>query len=171
MSETASSPMTASEHEIYNRFAVMMENFHGHFRRTWKRLQKASIPTVDAPSSVTPDQIVREGLFFCYRLTNHHNIEEKMFFPLLARKMPQFRGDDAVLLQQHRQIHQGLEGLQEYLENCRSRRSTFDHAVLKSKMDSWGDVLLLHLDQEVEMLGAEHMRKYWTLEEIMEMPL
>ncbi|KAL0934390.1 uncharacterized protein CTRU02_211189 [Colletotrichum truncatum] len=149
----------------------MMNTFHNHFRRTWKRLQDSCNTPVDGPPKMTSEQIVREGLFFCYRLTNHHNIEETIFFPLLARKMPEFRGEDAVVLEQHRQIHEGLENLQEYLEMCRSRKATLDLATLKSKMDPWSDVLLLHLDQEVEMLGAENMRKYWTREELQEMPI
>jgi len=43
--------------------------------------------------------------------------------------------------------------------------------VLREKMDSWGEVLWKHLDQEVETLGAENMRKYWTLEEMRKMPM
>ncbi|KAK1566045.1 uncharacterized protein LY79DRAFT_572948 [Colletotrichum navitas] len=115
---------------------------------------------------MTDDQIIREGLFLSYRLTNHHNLEESSLFPLLALKMPHFRVDDAVLVEQHRQIHGGLEVFQRYLENCRTRKSELELQTLKSKMDSRGDVLLLRLDQEVEMLGAENMKKYWTPEEM-----
>ena len=42
---------------------------------------------------------------------------------------------------------------------------------MKEKMDSWGEVLWKHLDQEVETLGAENMRKYWTLDEMKRMPM
>ncbi len=32
-----------------------------------------------------------------------------------------------------------------------------------TRPSKWGDVLWKHLDQEVKTLGAESMRKYWTL--------
>ncbi|KAF6804242.1 hypothetical protein CSOJ01_10329 [Colletotrichum sojae] len=169
VSEMAS--LSPADFEIFNRLADMMSTFHNHFRRTWKKLQNSCNPPVDGPPKMTDEQIVREGLFFCYRLTNHHDIEETMFFPMLARKMPEFSGTDAVLLEQHRQIHHGLEDMQQYLEECRSRKRRFDLPTLKGKMDPWGDVLLLHLDQEVEMLSAENMRRYWTREEMLEMPI
>ncbi|KAF3801509.1 hypothetical protein GCG54_00014724 [Colletotrichum gloeosporioides] len=197
--EPANGPLEPSEFDVYNRLSNMMQTFvssfvgeagsqrslvfsdlssnsdvfsvqHNHFRRTWKRLQDSTIPPVDGPPKMTDDQIVREGLFFCYRLTNHHNIEERSLFPMLAQKMPEFRGDNAVLLEQHWGIHHGLEDLQQYLEKCRSRKTKLDLAILRSKMEPWGHVLLLHLDLEVEMLGAENMRKYWTREEMLGMP-
>ena len=80
--------------------------------------------------------------------------------------MPEFRGGRAELLQQHREIHAGLDGFEEYLNKCRSRELDFEMDVLKSKMESWGEVLWKHLDQEVETLGAENMRKYWTKDEM-----
>ncbi|KAK2025890.1 hypothetical protein LX32DRAFT_595779 [Colletotrichum zoysiae] len=162
--------MTPLEFDTYNRLAVMMEKFHGYFRRTWKRLYHACTAP-DSTPKMTDDQIIREGLFLSYRLTNHHKIEESSLFPLLARKMPQFRGDDAMVVEQHRQIHDGLEEFQRYLESCRTRKSQLERQVLKGKMDLWGDVLLLHLDQEVQMLGAEIMKKYWTPEEMLGMPI
>ncbi|KAK1959948.1 hypothetical protein LY78DRAFT_707118 [Colletotrichum sublineola] len=170
VSEDCAKPMTPLEFETYNRLAIMMEKFHGYFRRTWRRLHHACTASDGSPM-ITDDQIIREGLFLSYRLTNHHNVEENSLFPLLARKMPQFRGDDALLVEQHRQIHGGLEEFRRYLESCRTRKTRLERRVLRSKTDSWGDVLLLHLDQEVEMLGAENMKKYWTPEEVLEMPI
>ncbi|KAK1997325.1 hypothetical protein LX36DRAFT_578669 [Colletotrichum falcatum] len=163
-------PMTPSEFDTYNRLAVMMDKFHGYFRRTWKRLYNACTAP-DGTRQMTDDQVIREGLFLSYRLTKHHHIEESSLFPFLARKMPQFRGDGSLLAEQHRQMHGGLEEFQRYLESCRTRKSRLELQVLKGKMDSWGEVLLLHLDQEVDVLGAENMKKYWTLEEMLGMPV
>ena len=70
------------------------------------------------------------------------------------------------LIQQHRAIHLGMEQFEKYLRDCRGKKIVFSLPVLKEKMDSWGDVLLKHLDQEVEELGAERMRRVWTLEEM-----
>ena len=38
-------------------------------------------------------------------------------------------------------------------------------------LDSFGGVLWQHLDEEVEQLGAENMRRFWTLEEMGRMPM
>lgn len=120
-------------------------------------------------------QLLDEGLQFAHQLTTHHGIEETYVFPVLAKKMPEFRngrgGGAAELLRQHRQIHAGLDGFEEYLTKCRSRELDFEMAVLKQKMESWGEVLWKHLDQEVETLGAENMRKYWTKEEVARLPM
>lgn len=95
----------------------------------------------------------------------HHSIEERYFFPLLAKKMPGFRKQDD-LLAQHRRIHAGLDMFKEYLEECRNGERELILKELKVIMELFGDVLWQHLDDEVKELGAENMRKYWTLAEI-----
>jgi hemerythrin-like domain-containing protein len=95
----------------------------------------------------------------------HHGVEERHVFPLLAKKMPAFR-KELELLAQHKEIHQGLEKFQEYLENCQTGEKELRLSEMKRLMDQFGDVLWRHLDEEVKELGAENMRKYWTLEEM-----
>jgi hypothetical protein len=89
--------------------------------------------------------------------------------------MPEFRDgkgkEKAELLRQHQQIHAGMDVMADYLRACRNREVDLELPVLKEKMDSWGDVLMKHLDQEVKTLGAENMRKYWTPEEIRAIPM
>lgn len=117
-------------------------------------------------------------------LEAHHRIEEEHLFPLLARKMPQFgsptpptRGKkggkkkDCELLKQHERIHEGMEGLEKYLRACRSGEVEFELGVLRERMESWGEVLMRHLDEEVEALGAENMRRFWTVEEVRGLPI
>jgi hypothetical protein len=78
---------------------------------------------------------------------------------------------DSDLIQQHRAIHAGMDVFEAYLRACRSRETELELSVLKEKMDTWGEVLFTHLDQEVRDLGAENMRKYWTLDEIRSIPM
>lgn len=118
---------------------------------------------------MTLKQLLRAGLDFGDHLTAHHGIEERIVFPALAKRMPEFdprRGD---LVAQHKQIHKGLDGLTAYLESVQSGEASLEAAVLKGKMESWGEVLWAHLDDEVRSLGAENMAKYWTKEEVMNM--
>lgn len=87
---------------------------------------------------------------------------------MLSRKMPQFQKQQH-LLEQHREIHKGLDLFQQYLRRCNSGQCELRLEELKEIMDGFGKVLWAHLDDEVKALGAENMRKYWTVQEMNEM--
>lgn len=121
-------------------------------------------------------QFLDEGLSLVRYLTAHHEIEESYLYPILARKMPSFRAasrgtPDCKLVRQHRAIHKGMDEFEAYLRACKSGEIDFEMSVLKEKMDSWGDVLFVHLDEEVDELRAENMRKYWTIAEVKAIPV
>ena len=143
-------------------------------------------------------QFIDEGLRLARYLEMHHSIEETHLYPLLGRKMPEFRsssaggggsrskgkgsssgggkkryqgGEDCELLRQHRMIHDGVDDMAEYLRRCRDRECELELGVLKGKVDPWGEVLMRHLDQEVRDLGADKMRRYWTLQEMKSFPM
>jgi len=164
--------LSSREFQIYNSMAEHMDYFHNHFRQTWNMLYSACTNN-KRPSSMSLKQFVNAGLQFVSHLTTHHGIEEQYIFPMLAAKMPEFKAgaNAAELLKQHKEIHRGLEVFEEYLKKCRSGETELDLRTLKTKMDTWGEVLWKHLDQEVKTLGAENMRKYWSLEEMRRMPM
>jgi len=164
--------LSSREFQIYNSMSEHMEYFHNHFRQTWNMLYGACTNN-KRPSSLSLKQFINAGLQFCSHLTTHHGIEEQYVFPMLAVKMPEFKAgpNAAELLRQHKEIHKGLDGFEEYLKKCKSGETELDLKTLKLKMDTWGEVLWKHLDQEVKTLGAENMRKYWTLEEMRRMPM
>lgn len=179
-------PLKGAEFRAYNRLAEHMDLFHAHFRTSWNTLWAAACAgNSGALGSGNKSQarqraraLVSEGLSFVAQLEMHHNIEETYIFPALARKMPEFqRGDGkkgggaAELLRQHEEIHVGMEGMRGYLRRCRDGEEDLDMAALKAQMQSWGTVLWTHLDQEVQTLGAENMRKYWTVDEIRRIPM
>ena len=89
---------------------------------------------------------------------------------MLSRKMPQFQKQEH-LLEQHREIHKGLDLFQAYLEKCRNGECELRLEELKEIMDGFGKVLWAHLDDEVKTLGAENMRKYWTVQEMNAIPM
>lgn len=115
-------------------------------------------------------QFIQLGTDLCKHLEMHHSIEEQYVFPMLAKKMPAFR-KELELLTQHKQIHAGLDVFGEYLSNCRNGEKELRLSEMKEIMDTFGTVLFAHLDDEVEQLGAENMRKYWSLEEMLRMPI
>lgn len=172
-------PLKGAEFRAYNRLAEHMDVFHAHFRTSWNALWAAACAgnSKGKASSRGGRSIINDGLAFISQLEMHHSIEETYIFPILARRMPEFRTDGkggkgaAELLQQHREIHDGMEGMREYLRACRDGEKELDMSTLKAQMENWGSVLWKHLDQEVETLGAENMRKYWTVEEIRRIPM
>ncbi|KAL6695076.1 hypothetical protein J3F84DRAFT_376050 [Trichoderma pleuroticola] len=158
-------PLTDHEFKNYNRLAERMELFHNNFRRSWNILWQACT-TGRRPQGMSIKQLLNIGTEFAEHLTIHHSIEETYFFPKLAQRMPEFNPKNGDLVKQHAQIHEGLEGFEKYLNEVKSGERDFELSVLKEKMESWGGVLWAHLDDEVRSLGAENMRKFWTLQEI-----
>ncbi|KAK1961613.1 hypothetical protein LY78DRAFT_661979 [Colletotrichum sublineola] len=163
-------PLTPAEFRVYNQMAEKMEYFHNYFRRQWTLLHDAAT-SGRRPRNMTLKQFLDTGLEFSRHLTAHHGIEEAHVFPMLAERMPEFRGGRAELLRQHKEIHKGLDAFEDYLRRCRDRETELELNVLREKMDGWGGVLWAHLDQEVATLGAENMRRYWTMEEVRRMPM
>lgn len=84
--------------------------------------------------------------------------------------MPAFQ-KELELLTQHKQIHDGMQKMEEYLDGCKAGEREMRMEELKTIMDSFGNVLWTHLDDEVTHLGADNMRKYWSLEEIKRLPI
>lgn len=190
--EEAKQAPKLSDHDfkIYNQLAVRMDYFvspflfwvtqepikrnftnktqHENFRRTWNLLWTYAT-TGKRQNGLTLKQLVRAGLDFGDHLTAHHGIEERLMFPVLAKRMPEFdprRGD---LVQQHKKIHKGLDGLQAYLRSVQQGDEALEAGALKQKMESWGTVLWEHLDAEVKTLGGDNMAKYWSKEDMMTM--
>ncbi|KAF5879706.1 putative neutrophil cytosol factor 2 protein [Botrytis fragariae] len=170
--EEALPKLSAADFKIYNSMAEHMNYFHNHFRQTWTLLKTATTNN-QRPRDLSLRQFLQTGLSFLSQLEVHHGIEEQHIFPVLARKMPEFANgkNAAELLRQHREIHKGMDVMQEYLEKCRDGETELSLKVLGEKMDGFGEVLWKHLDQEVETLGAENMRRYWSREEMRRMPM
>ncbi|OCK78955.1 hypothetical protein K432DRAFT_300900 [Lepidopterella palustris CBS 459.81] len=160
--------LTPVELRIFNRLAEHMDHFHNMFRRTWTTLHTACA-TDTRPPGMSIRAFLTTGLDFCAHLEAHHGIEEAHVFPVLARKMPAFRRE-LQLLSQHQEIHTGLEKMRAYLEECRRGERELRLGELKEVLDGFGSVLWTHLDEEVRELGAENMRRFWTVEEMRRMP-
>lgn len=159
--------LSAADFRVMNRLADLMNAYHNHFRYTWNMLYKACTSGT-RPPGMSIRGFISQGLHLCHSLTMHHTIEEQHVFPELAERMPAFGPHDH-LISQHEQIHEGLEKMEQYLDSCRSGERELRLAELKTIMDGFGEVLWTHLDDEVRMLGAENMRRYWTKDEILGM--
>jgi iron-sulfur cluster repair protein YtfE (RIC family) len=159
--------LSEADFRVYNRLAVMMDAYHNHFRHTWSMLYKAA-ETGSRPNGISMRQYLSYGLQLCRQLTMHHTIEEQYVFPELAERMPIF-GDHDQLINQHHEIHEGLEKMESYVRDCLYGEKELRMDELKKIMDSFGEVLWNHLDLEVKQLQADSMRRYWTKQEILGM--
>lgn len=84
--------------------------------------------------------------------------------------MPAFR-KELELLTQHKQIHAGIEKLEEYLEEVKASKRDLRLDELQVILDRFGPVLFAHLDAEVKELTADNLRKYYTLDEVKKLPM
>ena len=84
--------------------------------------------------------------------------------------MPAFQKSDE-LLKQHKLIHDGLDQFKACLDECSSGERELRLNELRKLMDGFGEVLWTHLNDEVKELGAENMRKFWSPEEMLRMPM
>lgn len=82
--------------------------------------------------------------------------------------MPVFQNgkEGGHLLEQHREIHKGMDELEGYMKDCRDGKRELELVEMKKVLDGFGGVLWQHLNDEVENLGPEKMRRYWSLEEV-----
>ena len=103
-----------------------------------------------------------------HRLTE--SAEEQHIFPVLAQRMPAFQ-KELELLTQHKQIHHGLDKFEAYIDDCKAGKRDMRMDELKEIMDSFGTVLWAHLQDEVNQLSVDNMRKYWSLEEVKRLPM
>jgi hemerythrin-like domain-containing protein len=156
--------LSVQDYKLYNKLAEHMEYFHNHFRHSWTLLYTACEEN-HRPQGMSIRQFLQIGLQLISHLETHHSIEEHYVFPNLAKKMPKFRQKDH-LINQHKQIHKGLEEMEKYLDGCRSGETELRLEELKKVRDGFGKVLWDHLDDEVNELKGENMRKFWTKEEM-----
>jgi hemerythrin-like domain-containing protein len=102
----------------------------------------------------------------------HHTIEERHIFPLLAKYMPKFGiGADEVHIKSHRAIHDGLENLEKLVAKWKAEPSKYSPTEMRACLDGFRDVLFDHLDEEVEDLRGQNLKKYMTLEQLATIPI
>lgn len=169
----------------------MMEYYHNNFRQyffplslfthfpttnttslsTWNQLYAACSPSSTSSSPTLPaSRLTSLSLSFIQHLTIHHDIEEQHIFPILASRMSEFQ-PGAKALEQHKLIHAGLDRLEEYMVDVKRGERELRREEVKGILDAFGSVLWSHLEEEVQCLGAERMRRSWSREEIARLPM
>lgn len=159
----------------WNRLADGMDRFHNHFRWEYKNVYDNALGGYAKKRGQNLQRFLREAEQLAHHLDMHHRIEEAYIFPLLAKKMPQFKDggrDKGAHIKAHKGIHDGLERYQAYINKSKADPDSYDGAQLRKIMDSFHDVLFNHLDEEVKDLGAESVQKAgFTLDELKRFPM
>jgi len=148
----------------WNRLATSMQYFHDFFETEYNDIYKLADGSYNEQHMTLP-MFLRKIFAWKRHLETHHAIEERFFFPILAKRMPAF-ADDEQHKKSHEDIHKGLEELGTHLKTWTGTPTTYSPETLRKCLDSFGDVLLRHLKEEVQDLRAENMKKYWKLEEV-----
>ena len=162
MTDQNTTPLSPYDFEFYNRLAEEMEYYHSMLRSSWNTVYNGTAPGSKKPS---PSQLISSGIHFCRHLEGHHNIEETIWHPVLGKKMHAWR-PGGFATQQHKEMHAGLDIMLPYLEACRKGEKELRREELRRIMDGFGALLWRHLDEEVQELGAENMRRFWSKEEV-----
>ncbi|TFK75388.1 hypothetical protein BDN72DRAFT_811004 [Pluteus cervinus] len=154
------------EERRWNRLQNLMMNFHGHFKSEFNTLHELADGSYTR-RGLSLSNYLRTASRFVHELTMHHTIEEQYFFPMLAKKMPEFSvNSDAAHMISHAGIHRGLDDLTALVRSCQADRTTYSPEKMRECLDSFRDVLFNHLDEEVADLAGENLRKHFTLEEL-----
>ncbi|CAL1706906.1 unnamed protein product [Somion occarium] len=160
---------TAQEERKWNHLGMLMERFHNHFKVEFNAIYEMADGSF-ARRGLSLGLYLRQAEELRRYLTTHHTIEERHVFPVLAKRMSSFSNDE-VHIKSHHAIHEGLNKLGEIIHKWKADPSTYSPQEMRDCLDSWREVLFKHLDEEVEDLSGDNMKKYWTLEEMDLLPM
>ncbi|GAA5989129.1 hypothetical protein JCM10908_001171 [Rhodotorula pacifica] len=163
----APEPKTAAERRDWDRMSSRMEGFHTYFRQSFKQLFELADGSF-AKHGLSVKDFMGVAESFHEHLGFHHGIEEQHIFPVLAKRMPQFRDDHQ---EEHDAIHKGMDELLALISKYRSDPTSYSPDDFRRNLASWGPLLFYHLDAEVETLKPDILRRYWTIEEVRRLPM
>jgi hemerythrin-like domain-containing protein len=107
---------------------------------------------LQAPN-VKLDKDIEDFTTFMYAWTvlihEHHGNEEKFFFPWLEEDIG-VAGYMEKNIEQHHAFAPGMKRFDEYVTALRAGTEKFDGAKVRSIIDDFGEILALHLKEEIE---------------------
>ncbi|GAW05199.1 hypothetical protein LENED_007040 [Lentinula edodes] len=154
----------------WNKLNVTMKIFHEGFKEEFNTLYELSDGSFNK-RGWSLGTYLENAKRFDYHLTMHHTIEEAYIFPILGKRMKQFSESEGLHLESHKGIHDGLERLKTLVQQYKSGPHTYNPTEMRAFLDSFREVLFSHLDQEVEDLRGDNLKKYFTLQEVESIPI
>jgi len=95
---------------------------------------------------------------------HHHSAEETFTFPSYEAKLG--KGAMSINLEQHEKFVPQAEQLEKYLKDVQEGKDKYDGKRIVDTIESFGDVMLEHLNAEVETLESSRMRAAFTEQEL-----
>ncbi|KAJ7072281.1 hemerythrin HHE cation binding domain-containing protein [Mycena amicta] len=175
------------ERNKWNRLSETMSSFHNYFKQEFNSLYEV-LRAYESPTQIYSRIQLADGSFtkrglslnlyldmarkLNHHLTMHHTIEERHIFPVLSLKMKQFSTEtEEGHIDSHKGIHEGLEDLETLVKKFKKDPTTYSPDEMRACLDGFREILFTHLDQEVEDLRGENLKKYLTLQELEMLPV
>ncbi|KAJ7451705.1 hypothetical protein FB451DRAFT_1284077 [Mycena latifolia] len=98
---------------------------------------------------------------------HHHDLEETFYFPELEKKLGKGALSDSVA--QHHEFVPQLVELKGYLEDVKASKETYNGPLLVERINSFSDVMINHLNEEIPNLESSRMREVFTEKELKDM--
>lgn len=90
---------------------------------------------------------------FCIMLHDHHDNEERFYFPWLEEYIG-IKNYMEKNVEQHHAFAPGLKQWEDYIAALKAGKETFDGAKIRSIIDGFGPIFFQHLKEEVESFVA-----------------
>lgn len=157
----------------FGRVAEHMKLFHNGFRRDFSNIYDLADSYKDNGMSLPRYLQYASSLY--EHLEMHHKIEETYIFPILAKKMDVFKANSDHE-QEHAQMHKVLQEYDTYIKDClglgaSAEKIKFESSKFRGIMDDLKNILFKHLDHEEHSLSGPEMKKFWTLDELKQIPM
>ncbi|KAF8574056.1 hypothetical protein K439DRAFT_1420908 [Ramaria rubella] len=92
-------------------------------------------------------------------ISYHHHVEETVFFPFANQKL-----DFSHEMEQHKDIHAGLDRLIDTIQAAQTNHSLFDAAQMKKMMVGLRTPMYEHFDEEIAHLNPAELKVFPTEE-------
>ncbi|KAK2464031.1 hypothetical protein APHAL10511_003975 [Amanita phalloides] len=148
---------------IYEFQSIHMAAAHNTFIQSINAIAK------HAPN-VTEDKIQPFMIFALTAIStvhHHHNLEETFLFPFYEEKLG--KGALQVNIEQHEMFIPQLNELENYLKEVQDGKAKYDGKLIFDKIESFGDIMVDHLRNEIATLEPERLRANFTEKELKQM--
>ncbi|KAF7312518.1 Hemerythrin domain-containing protein [Mycena indigotica] len=142
--------------DIFDNQAIDMSISHNMFIR--------GVNSIYAQAEGITEAQVKPFVFYCIAflgmLHHHHHIEETLLFPFYESKL----GENTMghNVEQHAAFMSGLEDLETYLNAVQDGTEKYSGATIIEKLNSFTDILVEHLRDEIPTLESSKMRAAFT---------
>ncbi|KAJ7593085.1 hypothetical protein C8J56DRAFT_823131 [Mycena floridula] len=150
-------------HDIFDNQAMAMSVVHNQYIRGINAIV-AQAPYINE-SQVPP--FIHFCVVFLEGIHHHHALEEEFYFPEIEKRL----GIDTMSanVDQHKAFVPQLHELEEYLKGVQQGSIKYDGEMIVTKLHSFTDPLIEHLNDEIITLESERLRKAFTKKQLDEL--